>query len=834
MQSSGFIRIFTGDHWRNVWTMPLTIPVLDLKNSAGGLTPTKKGGGLQTKSIHFIGKDGKKYKFRSFKKDVSRSLPPDFANSIIRDVMQDQVSVTNPGSSVIIPGLMEALGILHVKPVICFLPDSDLLGKFQNEFGGLAGTVEENPDNYNNTNLNFAKCDLVFETFKLIKRLEKNNDEQVDQVEFLKARLLDILIGDRDRHAGQWDWAGYISGNKINWKPIPKDRDFAFPLYDGLIPKSLTVAITSFVNFGKDMPSMLDITWEGRHLDRRFLGTLEKKKWDSVAVFIQNALTDSVIENSVKNLPPEYFNICGSRLISKIKSRRDQLKQASDEFYKLVVMYVDLYGSDRPEYLKVNRINDKFTEYSLFNVDEISGQIIFPPFKIGLLDNSITDELRVHLLDGGDKAIINGNVNDGIRVIVDGGKGKDMLVDSSVVKGNLLHLLPIKIPFKKTEFYDSGKKTMLYTGDATYFNNSKIEIPDDESLRYEPAQEDRYHDYGVLIPFEYNTDEGLFAGIGGRINYYDFRQAPFDHKFELAYGYAYKIEKHYLNFLGEFNDLIENTNVKIPFTYSGLEITKFYGFGNESKFEEDSLSHKYYDVSQRLASLGVHASVPVTKTIDLLFGVAYEYSNIVPKDSTLLQNLKPYGTNNLNLINTSVGIKFDSRDNVDIPESGSFVLARFHYYPRVFNADNDFASADIDLRHYISIKWITDIVLAGRLIGANVWGDYPFFKGASIGGKKSFRGFPHGRFIGDASIVGEFDIRTFIGRFNVLFPFDLGTNLFSDIGKVFLNGESSSEWHNSFGAGIWISVYQKKFNLSLNVARSPEITRLYITLGQMF
>ena len=126
MQASEFTRFFLGDHWRNVWTAKVKLPFLNLEKFAGGLTPIKLGGGQQTKSLHFVGKDGKKYKFRLLKKDVSRSLPQDFKNSLVDDILQDQVSVTNPASSVVIPDLMEAVNILHAKPILCVMPNSDL------------------------------------------------------------------------------------------------------------------------------------------------------------------------------------------------------------------------------------------------------------------------------------------------------------------------------------------------------------------------------------------------------------------------------------------------------------------------------------------------------------------------------------------------------------------------------------------------------------------------------------------------------------------------------------------------------------------------------------
>ena len=60
----GFGRFFWGDHYRDAWTTPLNVEVLDLGRFAGGLTPLRKGGGKQTKSLRFLGADGREYSFR--------------------------------------------------------------------------------------------------------------------------------------------------------------------------------------------------------------------------------------------------------------------------------------------------------------------------------------------------------------------------------------------------------------------------------------------------------------------------------------------------------------------------------------------------------------------------------------------------------------------------------------------------------------------------------------------------------------------------------------------------------------------------------------------------
>lgn len=833
-KASSFARFFTGDHYRDLWITPIKVPVLDLNNFAGGLTPTKRGGGLQTFSLHFIGENGKKYKFRSIDKDVARSLPPDFKESIVADAMQDQVSVTNPVSAVVVAPLMDAVNILNAKPLIFLMPDDERLAEYRSDFKNLPGTIEENPDDYENEQLNFAGADKIVGTFKLYEKLQEDNDESVDAAEFLKARLLDILIGDRDRHAGQWKWAGYKTGKKRIWKPIPKDRDFAFPLYDGLFPRAMTVAITSMVHFDYDMPSMLDMTWEGRHLDRRLLSTIDKSTWDSVANFMQIKLTDEVIENAVHQLPEEYFGIVGEEMIAKLKSRRDQLKKASDEFYNLTAKYVDIYLSDKQEFAEVSRVNNLFTEVTIYKRDKNTGDKKGSPIYHRIFKNAVTDEIRIHLMGGDDFAIVTGEADESCRVIIEGGKGKDELYDNSIVNGYWLGFTPFPALKTKTEFYDSGKKSLLVEGEGTYINTAKYEEPDDPQKKYEPLIEDRYHDYQVLVPFEYNTDDGFILGIGGRINYYDFRKKPFAHRFDLTGSYATISKRAEFEFLGEFNDIFENLNVKIPAKFTGLEITRFYGFGNETVRDDKLYKEGYYDVNQRYFSGGFYLKLPLIKNVELHAGLLLEFIRVLERENKLISELQPYGLGFLDFFALSASLKFDSRDDNEMPGSGNYLNLYGDVYPETLNNKEFFGKIVIDGRTYLSSFFITDFTIALRAYSEIVWGEYPFYKGASIGGKKTFRGFARDRFIGDYAFVGSADMRFYLGKVFLLIPFKLGMNIFTDAGRVFLKGENSNKWHNAFGAGLWVSINEKAINFSLNIAKSPETLRFYISIGQMF
>ncbi len=56
----------------------------------------------------------------------------------------------------------------------------------------------------------------------------------------LRARLLDMLIADWDRHFDQWRWATRDTGQGKLYIPIPRDRDQAFFYSDGLILKYMS------------------------------------------------------------------------------------------------------------------------------------------------------------------------------------------------------------------------------------------------------------------------------------------------------------------------------------------------------------------------------------------------------------------------------------------------------------------------------------------------------------------------------------------------------------------------------------------------------------------
>ena len=70
----------------------------------------------------------------------------------------------------------------------------------------------------------------------MAEKLEKDNDNDVDQLAMLRVRILDMFVMDLDRHEDQWSWGAWDNGKGKTFYPVAKDRDQAFYINQGLLP----------------------------------------------------------------------------------------------------------------------------------------------------------------------------------------------------------------------------------------------------------------------------------------------------------------------------------------------------------------------------------------------------------------------------------------------------------------------------------------------------------------------------------------------------------------------------------------------------------------------
>ena len=210
-----------GERNRNLWRIPVTFPVLDLGTAYGGLTPEKRGGGFQTKSLRFENPDGHEYVIRSVDKDPVTALPKFLQKTFLAGIVRDQTSAMNPYGPLVVPRLARAAGIYYIEPRYVYVPHDPILGEYLPDYAGMVALLEANPKQGHPSLLQLGITGKVEDSQDALEKRFASAKYTVDQRLFARTRLFDLWIGDWDRHEGQWTWAEFPAGDRILFKPIP-------------------------------------------------------------------------------------------------------------------------------------------------------------------------------------------------------------------------------------------------------------------------------------------------------------------------------------------------------------------------------------------------------------------------------------------------------------------------------------------------------------------------------------------------------------------------------------------------------------------------------------
>lgn len=830
-------RLLFGDHWRDLWITPFTVPVLDLHKFAGGLKPYEVGGGQQTRSLKFYGNDGQRWKFRSINKSTAKLLPEELHDTFVQDILQDQISSANPFSAVIVSELLQAVDVLQAKPQIVVLPDDPVLGEFRNEFAGMLGTIEVHPDEVGDSNdVIFFDTEKIKGTYKLFETIEEKRNDKVFAEGFLKVRLMDVLMGDWDRHADQWRWAKVEEDFWDYWIPIPRDRDQAFAKFDGIFPRMAEYVIPQITTFDYDYPQIEDLTWNGRHIDRKFLTELSKSKWDSIAVFIQNSITDKVIEHAVRRLPREQFKISGKELISKLKYRRDHLTDVVDEYYDLVNYVADVYGTQKDDYVLVERLNDEQTSVTIYELDKSGLAPEGRAYFHKVFNDSVTNEIRIYMLDDDDYCLVTGKVDSGPMIRVIGGSGRDIFADNSEVKGYFLSITPFEDAENKTIFYDQGDNTIYRLGEGTSINTEKRKEPTDVFDKYEPTQIDRGVNWVALPDAGYSTTDGVQLGGNLSLYSYNFRKEPYEYLQRLSFLYAFLPKSYNIEYFGEFIDIFSDIDILLDIKKNELNFTNYFGFGNENPFNRTLYHNNYYRLEQEHVLVNPRLRFNLSSTTSLEFGLFYEYNESKLAHPQLINSFhySDYGIGVLETLGLNTSLVYDTRDNELYPQEGTYFEVEGKYYNEALDSKDDYLRGKYDLRHYFTFDFPERTTLVLRSSGGKLWGRYPFYNAVFIGGENDLRAYSRGRFSGDAAVSFQGELRTKIMSNKIFFKGDMGIHAFTETGRVFTANQTSKKWHPSIGGGLWSSFFNRKLVFSFTYAYSADEQNIYLDTKMAF
>jgi hypothetical protein len=791
-KASGFQRWMMGDNYRKEWSTLVNFKVFNLNKDKGGFKIMSLGGGKQTRSLRLLDKDGREWTLRTIDKDPEKAIPENFRNSLAQDIVQDMISASHPYSALAVPSIANAINITVPLPEIYFVPDDPAFGFYRSLFANQVCLLELRDPTRDKSNSR--------STAKLLEKMVEDNDHVVEQKEVLRARLLDMVVGDFDRHFDQWKWGITDTGKGKLYYPIARDRDQAFFNSDGLLLKIVSQRRLPFLRgFKPNMPAVNWLNWTARDFDRIFLNRIDKATWQETITEVQNKLTDSVLSTSVHRLPDEIFYINGENIIETMVGRRNVLLKRAMTYYKFLADDVNVVGSNKPEYFRVRnsdaglnvtvyaRKNNNDTSYKMYERNFVQGE---------------TDEIRLYGLNGNDIFEIDENASSRIKFRIIGGKGNDTFN----IKGNVRNYL--------YDVIDSFNVIKSHS-------RSKLRLsrnPNVNRFRWIDKQYTQVRFPRIIGGF--NTDDGFLIGSGFWRRSYGFRKEPFasDNRISAVYapqGGAYQVKYH-----GEIVNLFGNADLVLNAELVNPTLNNFFGLGNNTIVDKTKPIEYYRTRFNHFAFQAFYRKRYFDK-VSVYAGPMYYHYSYNPEDNegkiltdAALIGLDPESvTSDKSYLGGKIGIDINNLNSELFPTRGIHWTNEFSSISSVSEYGGSVTKFTSDMVVYASLSSPDWLVAVLRLGGGHIFNEnYEYFQALNLGANNFLRGFRKNRFSGSSLAYGSIELRAklFTSKWYIL-PGDFGLVGFNDIGRVWLKNELSRRWHNAYGGGL----YYVPFNMVL-------------------
>ncbi|MGH7483202.1 MAG: BamA/TamA family outer membrane protein [Longimicrobiales bacterium] len=849
--ADGLKRLLLGSGWRDVWLVPIEVPVLDLDAYGVGLEPVERGGGAQSITLHFENEAEEEYVFRSVNKFPQQGLPHDLAYTPVGALFEDQISVLLPAAPILMPPFLEALDILHVPPRMFVMPDDPRLGEFRDTFAGMLGTMELQPNEGPDDTPGWLGSRAIKGTEEFLNDIEDSPAHQLDAHELLAARLVDFLVNDTDRGSDQWRWARFGEEGDYVWRPIPRDRDWAFVHGDAPILRPLRGAYPKYIPFGPRQASIEAVTFSSYYIDRRLLNELTRQDFAEVGSRVQAGITDQVIAQTLALMPAMWRSqtAVDERIAEALRARLETLPALATSFYEWLAYAPDIHATDVDDRVVVERRSDGSVDVAI-SADEAARN---PYFRRHFVPDE-TREVRLDLHGGDDYAIVRGAPTAEIVVRIIGGGDHDVLVDSA--GGGA------------TAFYDEEGDNQFVTASGTLVSTKEWdEVEPEEGFRSSDWAPDWGGVSGWGPAFGYGEAAGPIIGFGWTAERFGFRKLP--HAWSVQARLLYALDHGGFGAELGADYRFENSPMLLSLDATAVQYDafRFYGYGNDTPEIDAGLALVDQDLLRIEPALGwdigwrargaegifeqeeeeeegegeqeqeqeqaereeTNGLRPLVGRLEV--GPTVSWTDPSPGTGSPLATIRPIGTDATGLIGGRVSLSLDRTDRDAAPRRGWRLEARAAGYPDVWDAPGGFGVASAQLSGYIPL--IGDGPhLALRAAGATTVGElFPVQHSVRIGGRTTLRGYRWQRFAGESGAWGSTELRVPIDSVEVFVRGELGVFGLADAARVWFDGASDGGWHTGYGGGLWFASLGRA--VSIAYARG-EGDRFYIQFGLPF
>ncbi len=781
-------KFWMGTNYRAEWLTPVKAPLLNLSAEKGSLKPIRKGGGKQTKSLRLEDEEGREYVLRSIQKFItSQTLPGDLQSAAAEDLVADGVSASYPYAALSVGTLADAAGIPHGKAKLVYIPDDPKLGEFRQEFANMLALFEHRlPDSVRKG----------FSTEEVVEKLDKDNDNTVDQYSLLKVRILDMFIMDLDRHEGQWIWGAWDNGKGKTYFPIAKDRDQAFYTNQGLLPGIVKWPwiVPQLEGFKAKAKNINRFNFAARNLDRYFLNQMTEEDWKTTTEQFLSRMTDDVIDRAFDHQPREIKHISADKLRATLKERRQYLLEEMIQYHRFLSAIVDITGSDKMELFEITHNDNGSVRVQVYKITKEGKQSTIMYDRT--FDPEITKEIRLYGLGGEDKFVVKGG-NSKIRIRMIGGEGNDAFENTASSNRGIV--------------YDSKAETNQLTGK---FRNK---MSHDSLVN---TYERLYYKYNQVIPFVsigFNQDDGLFIGPSFKFIRHGFRKTPYKTMHQIAMSYAFSTQafnarwySEYIGVFGKNTDLLTDFDIKAP-----NNTTNFFGYGMNSIYDKSSPGQfRYYRARYSLGDISLLLRKNFSPKVSIMLGPTYQFYSLDQDDKfnnvRFITDIPNNGLDASTLYakQSYFGGRFtllaDTRDNRALTRKGIVWQTTLRHLSGLKNTSFNVTQLNSDFSFYIPLG--KGSVLTNRIGGGHNFGDFEFYQAQYLGMEDNLRGYRKFRFAGQSKVYTNTELRIKLANLKTyLFPASFGMLMFVDNGRVWHDSDNSTTWKTGYGGGFWFA-----------------------------
>ena len=813
-QITGFHRFISGKNYRKEWATPVHLKVFRINKEMGGFTIKKLGGGKQTKSLKLKDKNGKDWALRTVDKDPEGVVPPALIGTAAQELVQDMTSAQHPYGAGIVPALAKAINVAHATPIYYFVPDDPALGIYRQVFANKVCILEQDDPTPDGTDTK--------STAKVINKVLGDSKNHVDQEAVLRARLLDMLIGDWDRHLDQWKFGTADTGVGKLYYPVPRDRDQSFFNSDGLLVKAaVIIALPYLQGFKKKYPDIKGFNWEARDFDRSFMNNLDRKKWENIIAQFQDNINDSVIKLAVKRLPPEIYKLDSAEMVGKLISRKNLLTKAGMKYYKFLSKEVNVVGSNKNEYFSLsNSGKDLLINVYKRKKDNDSSSLMYSR----IFTAKDTKYINLYGLNGDDIFHVAPGTKSPIKLRIIGGGGVDTFQISGNIRNKIYDYLP------GNNVIQEGNRTRNKISASPYVNRY-----DFTNFKYNEKQI-------PLLNAGWNAEDKLLIGTGFSIKTYDFRKAPFSTYNKLAFLISPFSSAIQTEYTGIFNQIAGNNDMVIHGRFFNPVLSNFYGLGNNTV--NDQKTQEFNRVRYRF----IDGEVLLRKRfyndlVQFYIGPSfYHYwNNYDDNIGKVLQNPARLGLDSLQIYTKKsyaggkMAISINNLNSELLPTRGVIWNTVFTSLYGLNKSSNDITKLTSDLSVHASLSDPAKLVAILRFGGGHIFSDnYEYFQALTLGSNNYLRGFRKNRFAGQSYLyqTTELRIKLFESK-SYWVPGPVGLVVFHEVGRVWVKNEVSRKWHHDYGGGIYFSPFNFAI-ISATVAHSTEENLFNFSLGTKF